>query len=267
MKLGSSLRRRRGRERGLRWSLVVAVLAVVIVAVGFGGGYSLATRVIFPSPAPPDDLVEVPNLHGLPDAQAVARIRGLGFALGGVDSVAHPTLPAGSVVGQSPVPGQMALPGDTMTMTVSLGPEQREVPDLLELRSDRALSVLQATGFTVAADSVESELPRGSVVALDPVPGTEVTLPGRVRLTVSLGPAQVAMPLLLGLAQGVAEHRLDSLGLSLAGEDARFGFGVGDGMVIGQDPPPDTLLERGSAVRITVSRAHPVMGTFDAPEP
>lgn len=252
MKLGSTLRRRRKRERGAGDTLRVTLVGLAVLAIGFGGGYLLATEVLFPTPAPPDALVEVPELRGLADREAAERLRGAGLVLAGRDSVAHPTLPAGAVVGQSPVPGQRAAPGDSVHLTVSVGPEERDVPDLYRVRGDRARAVLEATGFRVEVDSVESERPRGTVLELDPEPGTAVTLPGEVRLTISRGPAQVEMPLLVGLTEDEALGRLDSVGLSVSEVAVRFHFGVEEDIVVDQEPSAGTVLERGAAVRVVV---------------
>lgn len=262
MKLGSSLRRRRGRERGVGGSLKRAAIGLLIVALGFGGGYFLATEIFFPAPELPDELSRVPDLRGLDRGRAAEQVRNLGLILSDVDSVSHPTLPRGRVVGQSPVPGQMAAPGDSLRMTLSLGPEERPVPDVFRVRGDRAIAVLQATGFRVGVDSVESQRPRGMVLSLEPDPGTNVTLPGEVRVTISLGPPRVSMPLLLGLSDDEALSRLDSLGLAVSEVETRFRFELEEAMVIGQEPDPGTMVERGTAVRITVGSRGGTLGNI-----
>jgi eukaryotic-like serine/threonine-protein kinase len=91
-----------------------------------------------------------------------------GVRAGPVDSIRHPRIPAGEIVGQSPLPGQVSLPGGTVELTVSLGPERRPVPDVTRLRADRALTVLETSGFEVTVDSVQADEPEGQVVATEP---------------------------------------------------------------------------------------------------
>lgn len=267
MRLGSSLRRRRRRERGAGVSVKLVLLGLALVALGGGGGYLLATEVLFPTPELSEELAEVPHLHGLERERAVERIRDLGLVVAGVDTVGHPSLPAGTVVGQSPVAGQMVVPGDSVRMTLSLGPEERPVPDVVRLRGAEARAVLEATGFRVDVDSVESRRPRGTVLAVEPEPGTELTLPGDVRIEVSLGPPQVRMPLLVGLTEEEALGRLDSLGLAVSEVAARPLVGVDAGLVVDQEPEAGTTLERGSAVRIVVGRSGAARGTFQLLNP
>lgn len=262
--LGGSLRRRRGGSRKggghgeggedrpawlrvLAWALGGGLLAFVI-------GYAFATLVLFPAPDPPEDLLEVPDLQGRTVASAAEVLLDGGLAMGAVDSLRHPSVDSGLVVGQAPLPGQLARPDAPVRVTVSVGTERRPIPDVTRLRGDRALRLLQATGFIVSVDSLQADEPQGSVLGVDPAPGTELPLPGEVRLTVSLGPPRVPMPDLLGMSQEAASDSLAALGLTVAAVDTVFRFGRDQGLVVEQAPPADSLLERGSAVRLSVGR-------------
>jgi beta-lactam-binding protein with PASTA domain len=64
----------------------------------------------------------------------------------------------------------------------------------------------------------------------------------------------VEMPLLLGLQEEEAILVLDSLGLTVSDVQTRFRFGRDQGLVVEQEPPATTLVERGSAVRLVVGR-------------
>lgn len=221
---------------------------------GFAGGYLVATRLLFPAPVPSGDLMEVPDLRRTALAAAQSRLQEVGLELGMIDSLQHPESPSGEVLGQSPLPGQVALAGSTVRLAVSLGPERRPVPDVLRLREEDAREVLEGTGFHVAVDTAEADVPRGKVVEVDPEPGTEVSLPAEIRLVVSTGPALVEMPLVLGLEQAEAEAVLDSLGLVVAEITTRFRFGRDQGRVVEQAPPPDSLLVPGTPVQLVVGR-------------
>jgi serine/threonine-protein kinase len=271
MRLGGSLRRRRS---GVKWTVRYGKSAAgikgymasqfghprfllgvgTLALLGLFAGYVLATRVIFPAPPPPGDVERVPDLSGESSGSATGVLSGMGFVLEVIDSLRHPSAPAGSIVGQTPLPGQLAVVGDTIRVALSLGPEVRPVPDVTRLRDDRARTVLEATGFLVVMDSTESDLPRGSVITMEPEAGMEAVIPQEIRLLVSLGPPLVEMPLLLGLREEQARAVLDSLGLSLAEVETRFRFGRDQGLVVEQEPPAATQVERGSGVRLVVGR-------------
>jgi serine/threonine-protein kinase len=222
--------------------------------VGWGTGYLFATQVVFPAPPPPADMVEVPDLRGLGPSTAGERLAGAGLVLGTVDSLKHPTMASDLILGQSPLPGQLALPGSTVDVTRSAGAQRRAVPDVRRVDASRARILLQTAGFVVNVDSVDSEVPRGRVVSTSPREEAMVSLPAEIRLAVSRGPPLVTMPLLLGMEEAEATAQLESLGLVLGEVEEVFRFGRDQGIVVEQEPAAETPLERGSAVRLAVGR-------------
>lgn len=229
-------------------------LLIGLAVVGFGLGFIGSTRVLFPVPPPPTDLRVVPDLQGATLDQVAAQLTTAGLVLEGVDSVQHPGRALGETLGQSPLAGQLALPGSGVRLTVSLGAQERPVPDVRRLRTGAARTVLESAGFQVVVDSTEAEVPRGRIADVAPEPGTAMAVPGEVRISVSTGPALIAVPLLLGLEQAEAEALLDSLGLVVSEVTTRFRFGRDQGRVVEQEPPPDSLVTPGSAIRLVVGR-------------
>jgi len=275
VKLGGSLRRTRRRHAGAsqeeppsRWSRAggrrggrgrvgwgrVVLWALGLGVVGWGGAYVVATRILFPAPPPPPGLIQVPDLRGLEVDTAAQRLADAGLHLGAVDSLRHPTVASGLILGQAPLPGQLALPGTSVRITRSLGPQRAAVPDVAGVTLDRARVVLETSGFVVKVDSATADVPRGRVITMDPPADSMVALPGQVRLTVSLGPPLVPMPSVLGMDEATARAVLDSLGLVVGKVQEVFRFGRDQGIVVEQEPPADSLLERGSAVRLSIGR-------------
>lgn len=249
---GGGRRRRRGTAPDFPFRLA-GWLAGASVAGGLMG-YLVATRIFFPAPPPPIDLLTVPDFRGSEASLVDGMAREAGLTLGTMEYLTHPTADSGAVLGQSPLPGQLAVPGDSVRVTVSLGPERRTVPAVTRLRADRAIALLRATGFAVEADSVESAEPRGRILSIRPPEGELVQLPGRVAVQVSLGPPAVPMPDLLGLEVDEARDSLNALGLVLTTVEEVFRFGRDQGRVVAQDPPAGDELERGTPVRLVVGR-------------
>lgn len=273
MKLGGSLRRRRrkgggsARERWLRRLRALGSVsahdggrgrlvlrAAGLALLGWLLGYLIATQIVFPAPSQPTDLVSVPDVRGIGLATARERLRGVGLDLGVVDSLRHPQVASGLILGQAPFPGQLAKPGTGVRVTRSLGPQLRAVPDVRHVDADRARIVLETSGFVVAVDSVEAEAPRGRVVQTRPAPDQTLALPAEIHLQVSKGPPLIPMPLVLGLTEADAVAALDSLGLTVGEVKEVFRFGRDRGIVVEQEPPADSLLQRGTTVRLSVGR-------------
>jgi len=279
MRLGGSMRRRRasrtapsgkgvrkpgkrsGRKSGSRGGMRpggqgrLLVLAFLAVLFGSGSGYLYATQVLFPAGEDqPGDFRGVPDLRSLPLADVETFLHEQGLETGEVNAINHPSVPEGWVLGQSPLPGQLAVAGGNVNLTVSLGPERRVVPDVTRLRADRALTVLQSTGFIVAVDSIEAAQAAGQVVATYPDAGAELALPSEVRLAVSLGPPMLPMPDLTGMQEELAILLLDSLGFEVGEIETRFRFGFNQGEVLGHFPVADALVPVGTEVHLIVGR-------------
>jgi serine/threonine-protein kinase len=251
-------KRRKTRSKARRRSSAPSGVALLrfagVAAAGLALGYLIAVFLLFPAPGPPRDVREIPDLRERTVLAAERVIEEAGLVTGRVRTIRHPSIDSNAVIGQSPLPSQLARAGDTVDLVVSLGPERRRVPEVRRLRGDRAADLLVATGFGVVVDSVDSPIARGRVIDIEPAEGTPLTLPGEVRLTVSLGPPTVRMPMILGMLEEEARDTLAVLGLEVVSVREVFRFGRDQGRVVSQDPAEDTELERGAEVLLEVGR-------------
>ena len=238
----------------LKWRPGMLVVVLLLTGAGTGTGYAVSAIWLFPPPAPPPALQGVPELRGSHIGAALALLADSGLTAGRVDSIRHPAAPAGSVVGQDPLPGRTALAGADVRLTMSMGPEIRSVPDVTRLSGGRAIATLEAGGFVVQVDTVESDSPTGRIVAIDPPPGTETTMPGLLLLQVSRGPPTFPMPNLLGYGEFEARSFLAALGLTVMEVERRYSI-LNVNRVFGQNPVPNTEVALGTQVRLIVGRS------------
>ncbi len=205
---------------------------------------------------PEDDRAEfaTPSLVGrtLDEARTLLEVARL--ALGPVARV-DASDPAGTVVEQKPVAGELVDPGTPVAVAVSRG-LRLVVPDVVGFPLPEAEATLAAVGLQAASLApTPSTQPRGTVLGQSPAAGSRVDEGSPVDLTVAAAipePERVAVPTLVGLALEEAEGRL--LGVELMpGIVELVPAQASAGMVVGQWPSPGIELAVGGSVRLDVA--------------
>jgi serine/threonine-protein kinase len=226
---------RHERKRRRRWPLGVALVLVLVVAAG-----AVLLR-------------PVPKVTGLTQADAIARLRRAGLHTR-VGTAFDDTAPMGRVVGARPPfsVGPLGLRGSTVRLTVSKGPDLRQVPLVEGQPLAAAQQAIHTAGLpapVVAEDF--NPAPKGTVVHQEPPP--QAVKPGTpITLKVSKGPEMVGVPAVVsGTAYAAGSATLKGAGLSPVRQET-FNDAAAD-TVLGQDPAPATSVPKGSAVTLTVS--------------
>jgi eukaryotic-like serine/threonine-protein kinase len=125
--------------------------------------------------------IPVPSVGGRPQAEAAGAVRDAGLAVGDVTPEASDSVPAGSVVRQSPAGGTL-FRGGRVSLVVSSGPPVVPVPNVVNHRLDDAQRQLEAAGLQVSVTRVFGGL-LGIVRLQDPA-GGQVRKGSTVTLTV-----------------------------------------------------------------------------------
>ena len=235
---------------------LAAVFAAVIL-VGALVGYAVAALVVFPPQDIGGDLKRVPRVIGLSAEEARERLAEQDLGYEEIGRVSHPTVSEGSVIAQHPLAGQRLAGGGSVQVTLSQGPERRAVPDVVGLGYEQAEVALRQAGFATDVVRVDAEEPVGEVVTTRPPPGTEVSLPSRVRIVVSAGPPAVAVPDLVTRSTAEARGVLERLGLSLGSVSRDSSSLAAPGTVIEQSPVAGAVVERGTRISVTVAVVPP----------
>nr|WP_202388177.1 Stk1 family PASTA domain-containing Ser/Thr kinase [Nocardioides flavescens] len=89
----------------------------------------------------------------------------------------------GLVISQSPPDGTLYR-GDTVTLTVSRGPELVQVPNVIGYGTDAAVDALEGAGFEVRQEPAPGSLGLGYVLSMDP--GADQSLPRGTTITIYL---------------------------------------------------------------------------------
>ena len=198
-------------------------------------------------------MVEVPNVTGLPQAEALTRLQQDGFE---VRSFFEPsdTVEVGNVIRTNPAFGTEVPEGSTIEMFVSSGPEEFPVPPVVGQTREEAERLITAAGLTVGqvTQRADANFAEGIVIEQAPSAGVRVGADAPVNLVVSTGPELVIVPNLVGLSERDATAQLQALGLLVRVVD-EYSDEVDPDLVIRTDPVADTEVQLGDTVLIVVS--------------
>lgn len=238
--------------------------ALLLFAALFGIGYLFAAIRLFPAAEDPTDVdfTAIPDLTGVPLAEAAERLSALGLASAEQGRLHHGEMPLGAVVAQRPLPGQLARAGDTVVLTASAGIETRRVPDLAGLPSGEAATLLTRLGFEIDVEETDESAIAGAI-RTEPPAGTSVALPARVRLFVSQGKAIVSVPDLQGRHVDDLELLLEEVELRLGAVRYQVEAPEVRGRVIFQSPAPGAALRGDGFVSVIVAGTPPDPATAD----
>jgi beta-lactam-binding protein with PASTA domain len=205
----------------------------------------------------------VPNVTGLPEAQATKQLTARGFKVQ-VQRRAG-TRPKGLVFAQQPVAGVTAVKGTTVILSVSSGAQRVTVPAVVGQTQGAAVTQLTTLGLKPQLKNVPSSQPGGQVVAQQPPPGAKVDRGATVTLNVSSGSgtttvqtttattttaARVLVPAVGGLAVSDGLRRLNAAGFHPI--VSYVGSTQPAGQIVRQRPAGGTA-PRGSRVAVAVS--------------
>jgi eukaryotic-like serine/threonine-protein kinase len=138
--------------------------------------------------------VPVPRLYGNTPVQAESVLRGAGLELGTQSRDYNNDVAEGSIFSQSPSEGENVEPGSAVDVTVSLGPEQVEVPEVYGMSVAAAQTALSNAGLNSTAIEVEGDESAGTALATDPEVGTMLDPGSTVSLFYSAGPPPATTP-------------------------------------------------------------------------
>ena len=171
--------------------------------------------------------------------------------------------PVGEVIGQNPLEGEQVEEGSTVTLRVSAGVGQVEIPDVSGMSFSDAVLELRDANLVPGErrDEESDEFEPGEVIATDPTEGTLVDEGSTVNIIVAVEPS-VEIANVVGLTEGEASNRLGQDGLSTtsATEPSET---VEVGRVIRTEPPQGASVPPGSTVHLVVSSGPPMVTVPD----
>jgi eukaryotic-like serine/threonine-protein kinase len=229
-----------------RWLIAVAVLAVLTVVVTVAiNMFDGKTRD-----------VQVPDVSGQRSADAVAALQNRGFKTR-TETKDDNTVALGLVIGTDPAANSMAGAGDEITVNVSGGPQQAQMPDVAGLTPSQARQKLKDAGFEKVKESSSPSTPeqKGRVLATNPPANQTAGIIYEVTLVVGSGPENTTVPDCSGQSVDVCKQILTASGFT-----STVVIDVDNtapaGQVVGTEPPAGASVPKDTPIQIHVSRGN-----------
>jgi eukaryotic-like serine/threonine-protein kinase len=141
-----------------------------------------------------------------------------------------------------------------VAMRVAVRAREVSVPSLVGRQLEEAAAFAAQQGLTLRIDEArrpDTAVPAGHILGQGPPPGTTTRRQRGIRVWVSSGPRAIVAPRLVGESERAAQIRLTQDGLSTASVAEIRDADYPPGVVVAQDPPPDT---HTAEIRLLVNR-------------
>ncbi len=229
-----------------RWLVALAILAILTVVVGLtinlSGGKPRA--------------VQVPDVQGKVSADAIAELQNKGFKIR-TQPKSDNTVPPDHVISTDPAGNSSINAGAEVSINVSTGPEQREVPDVTELSYTEAVKKLTEAGFgkfkQTQATSTASQ--RGKVLNTVPPANTNTAITNEITVVVGTGPVTRSVPDVTGQSTEQATKNLNTVGFTTV-LTAPVDSIEPVGEVLAMDPPSGNDVELDTPITLKVSKGN-----------
>lgn len=235
-----------GRSSVGRWLVAAAVLAILTVVV------TLAINMVGGKPR----AVQVPDVRGQVSADAIAALQNKGFKIR-TQQKPDNTVPPDHVIKTDPAGNLSVNAGDEILISVSTGPEQREVPDVSALSYAEAVKKLTAAGFGKFKQSEAPSNPDQKDKVLNTVPPANQTsaITNEITIVVGTGPRTREIPDVAGETADLATKNLNTVGFPTV-LTATVDSTVPAGQVLGTEPAAGAAVPLDSPITLKVSKGN-----------
>ena len=198
-------------------------------------------------------VINVPDLTGSSQTEALNDLQNLGFKVG-IENSAHPEVPEGSVIRTQPPANTSTNPDTLVTIIVSVGPEAYPIPYVVDLETERAVYVIEESGFIVGQkiEVNDDNVPIGYIISQNPIAGKKMGPGSTVDLVVSSGPSLIVLSDLSKKSVEDATQILNTLGLEFETIE-EFSEDIEEGLVSGTIPEAGEVITPDDIVTVIVS--------------
>ena len=198
-------------------------------------------------------IIEIPDLTGSSQTEALNDLQNLGFKVG-IENSAHPNVPEGSVIRTQPLANTPTGPDTLVTIIVSVGPEAYPIPYVIDLETDRAIYVIEESGFIIGQriEVNDDSVPIGFIISQNPIAGKKMGPGSSVDLVISAGPSLIELGDLSRKSLEDGSQILETLGLEYEIIE-EFSEDIEEGLISGTLPEAGEIVTPDEIITIIYS--------------
>jgi serine/threonine-protein kinase len=164
------------------------------------------------------------------------------------------SIPEGSIINQSPLPGSLVKKGTPISVVLSKGKGGIVIPNLSSVPLEEARRILAEMGFKIGSITEQSSVSvaKGSIISTFPSPNSIVKKGAIIDLVLSRG-KEVVVPNVLGRRLGQAKEILERAGLRVGRIDYVCDIEKLFDIILLQNPRPGKNVPKSTAVNLTIN--------------
>lgn len=245
-------------------AIMLAVASVFVVVTAVTVMLILKDAFSFAGGGSGNDTILVPQMVGMMWDDVIAQYPDLN-----ITSVQEysPTYPKGYVMEQSVLVNKSIKKSQQIELKVSLGSKMVELEDYTNRHYKDVTTSLRNLNLKVNEVYIEDDnIPEDFVISTDPGPRTSVPEGSEVTVRISLGSGNTMtnVPDMVNLTEASARARAKEYQISVS-VLYEYSKTVEEGIVISQDIPPKTPVDKNTLVTITVSKGEMPETDFTIP--
>ena len=197
----------------------------------------------------------IPSVSFLSEAKAKEAIKQARLKVSRVQPEHSDSIPVGDATRTDPVAGTLLPVGGNVTLFVSSGKPNVNVPDVTGLSQASATNQLTGAGFKVATSNQSSTtVTPGNVISQNPHGGTSEPPGTTVTIVIAQAPPKIPVPNVIGQTKSAATSALTASGFLVTSQTQNTNDSTKNGTVIDQTPPANSSQTKGSTVTIIIGR-------------
>ncbi len=197
----------------------------------------------------------IPSVSFLSESKAKQAIKQARLKVSRVQPENSGQIPVGDATRTDPVAGTL-LPVDAgVTLFVSSGKPNVNVPSVTGLSQASATSELENANFkVVTSNQTSTTVTPGNVISQNPSGGSSEPPGTTVTIVIAQAPPKVSVPDVSGQTKSAATNTLTNAGFKVTSQTQTTSDSTQNGKVISQTPSPGSQQQQGSTVTIVIGQ-------------